>query len=636
MSAIFGLHYLDRRQVNPRDIRLMGEHLRHRGTDRQGFWSGGSIGMGHNLLWTTPESIRERQPVRHGPARLVLVADARIDNRDELLSTFSISGQDRKNISDSRLILAAYLRWGEKCPRYLIGDFAFVVWDAARNRLFCARDPLGIRPLYYVHNTQCFAFASEIKALLALEGIEAKINEGMVADYLLRIARDTVSTFYKDIYRLPPGHSLLVAGRRQKMTEYWSALEVPSFRFVDEHEYTEAFRSIFTEAVSCRLRSAFPVGSSLSGGLDSSSIACTAAEIYKRQNTGHRLHTFSAVFPSLTGRDLELIDERRHIEAVLFHYQFIPHWIRADRLSPLANLRTTVHQMDEPVFGPNLYIHQGLFEAARKGGVRIFLDGIDGDSVVSYGYERLPEMVYAGRWRQLWHEARCIKEVHQSRISTTRLAWRYGLKPAVQPLLPRFLAAFFERGATQWQNRFPLEPHFAEQIQADQRLKTGEMELTARDAAQHHRESLRAPALPAILEMANKAAALHGLEDRYPFLDRRLVEFCLGMPPEQKLLHGWSRIVLRRAMMNILPVSVQWRPSKANLSPNFVRRMLDRDRALLEHAFFHNREVVSRYVDTIVLRKRYQACLSNIDNCGDTPVQFYCTLALWYWLEVFA
>ena len=206
MSAIVGMLFADGRPVDPGDLERMTAPLAHRGPDGKGTWLGGRVGLGHLLLTTTPESQNERLPLERDG--LTITADARLDNRDELLRALDISPA----APDGELILAAYGRWGEACPARLLGDFAFAVWDTRRRILFAARDHFGVKPLYYFCSPGVFAFASELKALLPVPFVPRRLDEERVADYLLSLGEDTESTFYRDIRRLPPAHTITATG----------------------------------------------------------------------------------------------------------------------------------------------------------------------------------------------------------------------------------------------------------------------------------------------------------------------------------------------------------------------------------------------------------------------------------------
>ena len=209
----------------------------------------------------------------------VITGDLRLDNRRELISSLDFDIKDQDQITDSELALAAYQRWGRSCTAQLLGDFAFAIWDRRSQRLFCARDHYGVKQLYYYCSDRVFVFATEIKALLCLPTVPRRLNETKVADYLLSLCADREITFYQGIYRLPAAHYLLVSPEQQQLQQYWHFDPAKNITLSSDQEYAEAFKELFTEAVNCRLRSAFPVGTLLSGGLDSSSITCVARNL---------------------------------------------------------------------------------------------------------------------------------------------------------------------------------------------------------------------------------------------------------------------------------------------------------------------------------------------------------------------
>jgi asparagine synthase (glutamine-hydrolysing) len=374
MSGIAGIYYLDGRPVERTDVQRMVDSIAHRGPDGCGVWTDGSVGLGHRMLWTTPESLHEKLPLSNKTGDLTITADARIDNRDELILVLNFNGRPRETITDSELILTAYEKWGDKCPEKLLGDFSFAIWDKRKQTVFCARDHMGVKPFYYYHSDNVFVFASEIKALLSLSEVPRYLNEVKVADYLMSTLEDKTNTFYKKIFRLPPAHLKTADNKRIPVQPYWSLDPLRELKLSSDEEYAEAFRNLFKKSVHCRLRSAFPIGSMLSGGLDSSSIVCMARHLLS-QNGGGKLHTFSAVFD-----DVPECDERQFINTVLIQGGLEPHYIQADRISPLVDLDHVFYHQDEPFYAPNLFIDWRLCGAAQKHGIRVLLDGTDGDS----------------------------------------------------------------------------------------------------------------------------------------------------------------------------------------------------------------------------------------------------------------
>lgn len=612
--------------------------LAHRGPDGEGVWSEGAIGLGHRLLWTTPESLQETLPFSNARGDLVISADARLDNRDALLAALDVRAAHQRpsqEVSDSQLILAAYERWGERCPEYLLGDFAFAIWDRSARALFCARDHFGIKPFYYFYQPQtAFAFASEIKALLCLPELSWHLNELRIADYLVRNFEDRTITFYQGIHRLPPGHSMTVSRKATKPQPYWAPDLSAEIRLSSDAEYAEAFREIFTEAVRCRLRSAFPIGSMLSGGLDSSSITCTMRQVFSG-DTARRPHTFSAIFPSLPATDLRQIDERRYVSSVVAMGGVCPHYVLADRLSPLTDLDRIFRHMDEAIFAPNLYMHWALYDAAHQEGVRVLLDGIDGDSTVSHGFEYLPELARLGKWRTLYSEAVALSRQSKAFSPPRRIVWRLGFSPLV-PEFARAMGRILRRHpAPIWGVHSVIKRDFAQRIGLTERvqalLRTDAR--PARTPREKHWHGLRSGIFPYALELADKAAAACAVEPRYPFFDRRLVEFCLAIPPNQKLHQGWTRVVMRRAMTGILPPAVQWRFNKANLFPNFKRQLWDSERETLEEVIVRAPQAITPYVDLARLWDIYQRYVAQPMQADDEALTIYGAVVLALWLR---
>jgi asparagine synthase (glutamine-hydrolysing) len=610
------------------DIDCMTERLAHRGPDGSGVWNEGSVGLGHRMLWTTPESRHERLPLTAQAGSVAITADARIDNRQELIAALALS-DSRRQITDAELILGAYQRWGEDSPTRLMGDFAFAIWDGRRQSLFCARDHSGVKPFYYYQSDRILAFGSEIKALLSLEDVPRRLNQVKVADHLAGVFADNAITFYRDVFRLPPGHSLTVRQGETRARAYCGLDPSREIRLRSDDEYAEAFNERFTEAVRCRLRSTYPVGSLLSGGLDSSSIVVTARDMLGEGNGGP-FPTFSAVFPSLPDVDLRRIDERPYMAAVVAAGGVSPHYVRADHLSPLTDLERVFWHEDEAVLAPNLYIHWALYGAAQEHGVRILLDGIDGDTTVSHGVEYLSELARRGRVGALGREVMALSRRHNS--SPGRVLWQLGLRPLIPDSVRDAWRRVRGRSDAPVSMNTAIKPAFAEHVGLTERIRgpQAERRKRARTAREAHWRGLTSPLLAYALEGADKAAAAFGVEPRYPFFDRRLVEFCLALPPEQKLHRGWNRVVMRRAMAKTLPDEVRWRVGKANLSPNFKRRLLDHDRDVLEDVILRDPQVIEDYVDVAALREIYHRYASEPMSEKDALAVFAAvTLALW-------
>lgn len=641
MSGIVGIFYLDDRKVDRQQLDLMVDSIAHRGPDGATIWSEGSVGFGHRMLWTTPESLLETFPLVNATGNVVLTADARIDNRDELIRMLDLTNRPAEKITDSQLILSAYEKWGEDCPQYLLGDFAFAIWDGRQQRLFCARDHFGVKPFYYCYQPgKGFFFASEIKALLSLPEIPRRVNEVRIADYLYPMLEDKSITAYEGIFRLPPAQTMTVGVRGQiEYQTYWTLEFQKELQLDSDEEYAAAFREIFTEAVRCRLRSAFPVGSHLSGGLDSSSITCVARNLLRSQ--GKKLHSFSNVFDTVTE-----CDEREFIEPIVAQGGLIPHYLHPDRTGPLSQWEDIFPADEEPcLIGANGYLVWGLNRAAQDAGVRVVLDGFDGDTTVSHGMGYFAELARQGQWGTFLAEAKAICQHFDT--SPTSILHRYGLtyleelarqwkwvsfaknlcgigkyfkvtsyptlllRYGLKPILPSSFLNVWRclRGRCESSNNSPtlINPDFVRRMDIDDRIRNLDPpQLLVQNDQEEQWQSFNSGGFSVVLEQGDRGAAACSIEARHPFMDKRLIEFCMALPASQKLKQGWTRSILRRAMQDILPEAVQWRGGKTNMMPNCLYGVLQYNQKLLDEVVMMQTETITPYINLDTLRQSYK------------------------------
>ena len=285
------------RRPSPARSKAMTALLERRGPDGSHHLLDGPAALGHTLLATTPEALHEVLPLTDAASGCSITADVRLDNREELLPALGLA-EEARVIGDGELMLRAYLLWGEACLEHLLGDFAFAIWDPRSQRLFAARDQMGLRQLIHCHVPgELFAFATEPEAILALPDVPRRINEARIADYLDDLeAADFTSTFYEGLYRLPPAHCLTVDASGLQIRRYWALQPVTELQLDSDEAYAAAFLMVFTKAVRSRLRCAGPVGSMLSGGMDSGSVVAVATRLLQAEGRGP-LQTFSAVGP---------------------------------------------------------------------------------------------------------------------------------------------------------------------------------------------------------------------------------------------------------------------------------------------------------------------------------------------------
>ncbi|MEM8484874.1 MAG: lasso peptide isopeptide bond-forming cyclase [Bacteroidota bacterium] len=633
MSAIVGILQQDGQPVEASRFEKMHDVLTHRGPDGEGVWYGPAVALGHQMLHTTEESLRAVLPLANGDTSVVLTADARIDNRGELLADLQLP----PTVTDEEIILHAYRRWGATCPVHLIGAYAFAIWDAARQRLFCARDHYGLKPFYYCHVPgQFFAFASELKALLEHPEVPRILNEMAVAEHLLApVDVDTTITFYKDIARLAPAHSLVVTREEVKQQRYWHLDPEREIRYGSDEEYAEELRRLFAQAVACRTRSAFPVGSMLSGGLDSSSIVSVAAETASKEAP---LYTYSAVF-----NKMQQSDERPYINMVLDKYgeRLTPRMVAADQLSPLQHYADMLWHQDSAIQAGNLYFFWNLYQQARTDGVRVILDGFDGDTTLSHGIGYLHELARARKWKTLVHEVRShAKNWGQP---WKGVAWQWFREYEVAPIVRKWPAVLNARSiakeavrqlprrkapataALNWTHM--LDTTFAAGIRDNIRPQRP----MARTEREEHCYLLGRPVMHRIIEVWEASAAAAGLELRLPFCDRRLLEFCLALPANQKRRDGWSRVVMRHAMDGVLPRGIQWRADKGNLGPSFDHGLLVKAKEELQQMMDGDTGAISRFVDLDMLHKTHPEFKQ--ESMDNYTVYHWRALSLALWLQ---
>lgn len=669
MSGIVGIHYLDGRPVEDENLSKMVDILAHRGPDGANIWVDGCVGLGHRMLWTTPESLIEKLPLVDQRGDLVITADARIDNREELIAALQINNRPADKVVDSELILAAYEKWGEDCPKHLLGDFAFAIWDKRKQILFCARDHFGVKPFYYYFKSnQSLIFASEIKAIFCVPGVSRHLNEQKLADYLAIIMEDQVMTTYQDVLRLPPAHCMVISQSGIETWLYWSLNPNKEIKLDSNQAYAEEFRRIFTEAVRCRLRSYSPVISHLSGGLDSSSITCVAREILKE--SGKQLNTISCIFDTITQ-----CDERFFINSVLEQDGFIPHYVIGDEIGPLSNLDDILKYEDEAFIGPSHFYTWLMNRKIKDLKIRVCLDGFDGDTVVSHGMMRLIELARAGEWETLIKEIKIVAQNFENfqttpysmfrsyalpylpeilkkwrlieflqtvqliyqhfKVSRKRLIVNYGIKPVIKELKQLWQGKrkhFKNQFLTPTVTEIPIiKSSFAERINLANHLKNWQVKPPL-SLKEQHWQQLTGGVITYILEQLDQYNSMFSLETRHPFMDKRLVEFCLALPSEQKLCDGWGRIVMRRALEGILPEQIQWRGGKANLTENFDDGLLRRNYPILDDTMSNKIQYLENYIDLDFIQAAYQRIISGkepVKNSDSTAVWQAVTLALW-------
>lgn len=569
MSAICGIASFANDVVTTTVLHGMLQTLAVHGCDGSGLWQQGAVGFAQQGLRVTPEAMQEQLPWHDPAADLTITADARLDNRAELFQSLGIGQKEARDMPDSQLILRGYERWGERCPDYLLGDFAFAIWDGRRQSLFCCRDHMGVRPFFYAYNGQRFLFGSEAKAILAVPGVARQLNRTRLAAQAITGARFCIpqATFYADIYALPSATSLLVNQQGLQKRTYWAPAVREELPYQRDEEILEALQALLFQAVETRLRSVFPVGALLSGGLDSSALVSVAAQSLARR--GQSLHTFSAVLPD--GHDPALNDERDYIDQFCPWPNLAMHYVTDPQQGPLDGLEALVASYESPVISSRHYLYSALAQAAHSSGVRVLLDGVYGElGPSSHGDGYYAELLRRGCWPTLWRE---LKARSQVTGATMGVLLRTQVLPCFMPAAWS-AGAKFRRAVSASINQQVLQPAFVQEYVnkygAEWRAMHNSMNQVWPD--QRRNQLAQITAVYQKYARSDGLVGVTGVEMRYPFLDKRLLEFCLAVPGELKVHNGYTRMLLRSGLAGILPQAIQWRTSKVPFSPDYHLR----------------------------------------------------------------
>jgi asparagine synthase (glutamine-hydrolysing) len=555
MTALAGLWHLDGRPDAAERCACMLAVQELYGPHHGAKWSDGAIALGRRLMRMLPEDAFDHQPLVGGGGRYVLVADVRLDNRDELTEALGIPVLQAHTLCDAAILLTAIERWDESCLERLIGDYAFAAWDSVRQRLLLARDPLGFRPLHYHRANKFFAFASMPKGLHALPGVPYAPDEERVAEFLMLMPETGPKSFFLGIERVEPGHVVTVTASGLTTRRHWQ----PSRRRIAlprPEDYSEALRDLLDQAVSCRLRGTGNVGAYLSGGFDSGAVAATAARLLAP--AGRRVI-------ALTGAPREgydgpapangIVDEGANAAATATLYSNIEHvLVRNEGRSPLADLDRRFFLFDRPVRGICATgWSNSIDNAIRKHKLSVVLGAGCGNMGLSYsGMELLPELLRSGRWLRLWSEATAL-------VASRRLRWRGVLAKTLGPWCPQTLWNWINKIA----GKYPLEIGFT----AINPYRLIELDLEARARAVNHEVGNRPWKDGFAMRLYHlqrgdpgnyHKGGLGGLhvDHRDPTADVRLLEFCLAVPTEQFLSDGTPRALARRALADRLPRQV--------------------------------------------------------------------------------
>ncbi|HJW86660.1 MAG TPA: asparagine synthetase B [Candidatus Brocadiaceae bacterium] len=564
MSAIFGLYYRNNKAVDPADLARMEKALSRHGVDGSGFLCRGPVGIGQCLMAFLPEDSQGRQPLSSDDGNILFVSDGRLDNREELIDKLGLISNlpTAASLSDGELMFRAHQYWGDRCVDFLVGVFAFAVWNARQEQFFIARSPITAPSLFYYITPHVFAFATSPKGLFALPFITRRIDEQTLALNLIKLSGNPGTTLYKDIVRLLTGSQLTASREGFTVKRYWDAALNREIRFNRDEEYTEALLELLHRVVTDNLRSKTPVGVMMSGGLDSTAVATIAARHLKPQ--GKTLATFTEVPGSFNPGHLsrnQYGDESPFVQAMYhLHDNLAVNLIRTEGQTFLDNTDALFFHLERHFSNTaNRVWVEAILHESHHQGIRVLLTGMQGNLTVSRASAgHLSQLLASGRWMEGIKEASLMARRGSARSITRALA------QGIMPLLPYPLWWIAQRlrgeplaGVHQpWLSYSPIHPDFAKEHNVGEQARLWKYHYFSQPDRDGRRRNFDALMNQDVGVFDTAYRSMYGIDIRNPLADPRIAQFCCAIPEEQFRLNGESRSLIRRAMANRLPETI--------------------------------------------------------------------------------
>jgi asparagine synthase (glutamine-hydrolysing) len=556
MCGIAGIVSRNTALVQQQKLQSMATALQHRGPDGEGFWidKKNNVGFAHRRLAIIDLSSTGAQPM-HYRNRYSIVYNGEIYNYIELRDELRKKGHHFSTQSDTEVILAAYAEYGDECVQHFDGMFAFAIWDNEYEELFAARDRFGEKPFYYFFDGEQLIFASEMKALWAA-GIAKETSNTMLLNYLtlgfVSNPANAEETFYSNIQKLPAASSLIYAIDDSDIivNQYWDIDKETITDINDENQVQQRFRELFYQSVKRRLRSDVAVGTSLSGGLDSSSIVAAINQL----KTPNSKLSFSAVFPGFEK------DESEHIAAVNRKFNLQGHSVIPTAEGFMNDFEKLVYHQEEPFQSASIYAQYKVYELAKQHGVTVLLDGQGADEILA-GYTKYyhwywQELVAKGRFGLLNKERKAINEFG------ININWNY--KNYIAAYMPSRAAKKLEQNLYKQQaNNSDIKQEFLWQNSDKETLHKPIVEKL-NDILYFNSMQF---GLEELLRYADRNSMAHSREVRLPFLNHELVQFIFSLPSSCKIKEGFTKWILRSTMQKQLPESIVWRKDKIGFEP---------------------------------------------------------------------
>jgi asparagine synthase (glutamine-hydrolysing) len=562
MCGIAGIVSKNNSLIPADRIKKMTAVLVHRGPDAEGHWVNTPIALGSRRLSIIDLSEAGNQPM-HYLDRYTIIHNGEIYNYIELKEELQIKGYRFFSKTDTEVIAAAYDHWKEECVDHFDGMFAFAVWDRRENELFAARDRFGEKPFFYFIDQEQFVFASEMKALWAA-GIKREVNLKLLFNYLTIGYVDNPNipeeTFFENIFKLPAGSYLKVSANNPELSvsNYWDIDVENENKEIKDAEAIDQFGHLFERSVKRRLRSDVPVGTSLSGGLDSSSViatlhALTTHSLRAARNDAPPLTAFSAIFP-----DFEK-DESSFAKIVADKFRLDHFTITPDASSLYTGLEKLFYYQEEPFASASIYAQYKVYELAREKGTKVLLDGQGADEILA-GYHKY----YKWYWQELFRKRKLSSSHELASSKELGITEKFTWKNRIAALFPEFATIVLER-------QYLVNALRHEDLTSDfVRLQSKEAyyitpEMFSLNGVLYFNTCMHG--LEELLRYADRNSMAHSREIRLPFLDHELVEFVFSLPANFKIRNGWTKWLLRETIKNKLPAEIAWRRDKTGFEP---------------------------------------------------------------------
>ncbi|MEO6119861.1 MAG: asparagine synthase-related protein [Terriglobales bacterium] len=561
MSGIVGIWNKDGEPVSREILAGMSKRIAHRGPDGEFVWTGGEVGIVFQRMMSTPESLTEVQPLTH-PSGVVLVFDGRLDNREELLQQLTPMEGLSASAADPVFALAAYLQGKENFPRRLAGEFALALWDGPARRLILARDPMGSLPIYYSQAGEHFLFATEIKALLAHPAVRTEPNDAALAEYIYRAYdySDESKTFFSSIHTVAPGQRVRVTPQRIATDRFWDFDTARQIRYQTDEEYVDAYKAQFFTAVKRRLRSAFPVSIMVSGGLDSSSIFCTALALKAESPMS---------FPELSGVSAvpaaPFPNESEYQEIIEGSCGVTLRKIPIQRTSALDEAARDIYWLEAPFAQWRDW--KRIWEESHEYGSRAVLSGFFGDQILaSPAY--MVDLIYQLRGSALRRHFDGFCRFHADsppslhRHNLFHLLKFYAVPEWLQPVYRSMKKHLGRRdtGLGWYSDRFAA---LADPMRPQPHPRSGKGGSAHAHGLYHLARSTMHTQRTTMDSLWESHYHLH---TSYPFRDRDLIAFLMAIPGEKVFLDGAVRGLHREAMRGILPEAIRTRTDKGHFT----------------------------------------------------------------------